>query len=120
MWQPDYDQSLVETVTELRKKIVDWSPLNKVSNDFTSNDLDSMPSMQIMEFLNQLLNEEPLGIETLKEMEKTYKLNANNNPEIKFRWIRLGLKSKWDNAIPRAIKMVSEIGRMKYLNPIYR
>ena len=120
IWQPDYDQSLVETVTELRKKLVDWNPLNKLSNDFTSDDLNSMPSMQIMEFLNQLLNEEPLGIETLEEMEKVYKLNSNNNPEIKFRWIRLGLKSKWDNAIPRAIKMVSEQGRMKYLNPLYR
>ena len=69
IWQPDYDQSLVETVTELRKKLVDWNPLNKLSNDFTSDDLNSMPSMQIMEFLNQLLNEEPLGIETLEEME---------------------------------------------------
>ena len=120
IWQPDYDQSLVETVTELRKKWVDWKPLIKSSNDFTSDDLKSMPSMQIVEFLNQLLNEEPLGIETLEEMEKVYKLNANNNSEIKFRWIRLGLKSKWDNAIPRAIKMVSEQGRMKYLNPLYR
>ena len=110
----------METVTELRKKLVEWNPLNKLSNDFTSDDLKSMPSMQIMEFLNQLLNEEPLGIETLEEMEKVYNLNSNNNPEIKFRWIRLGLKSKWDNAIPRAIKMVSEQGRMKYLNPLYR
>ena len=73
-----------------------------------------------MEFLNQLLNEEPLGIEKLEEMEKLYNLNSNNNPEVKYRWIRLGLKSNWDNAVPRAIKMVSEQGRMKYLNPIYR
>ena len=120
IWQPDYDQSLVETVTELRKKWVDWKPLIKSSNDFTSNDTKSLPSPQIMEFLNQLLNEEPLGIEKLEEMEKLYNFNSNNNPEVKYRWIRLGLKSNWDNAIPRAIKMVSEQGRMKYLFPIYR
>ena len=120
IWHPDYDQSLVETVTELRKKWVDWKPLIKSSNDFTSYDTKSLPSPQIMEFLNQLLNEEPLGIEKLEEMEKLYNFNSNNNPEVKYRWIRLGLKSNWDNAIPRAIKMVSEQGRMKYLFPIYR
>ena len=53
-------------------------------------------------------------------MQELYNFNAVTNSEIKFRWIRLGLKCKWENAIPLAIQMVSEQGRMKFLRPIYR
>ena len=53
-------------------------------------------------------------------MQELYNFNAVTNSEIKFRWIRLGLKCKWANAIPLAIQMVSEQGRMKFLRPIYR
>ena len=56
----------------------------------------------------------------MEKMQALYNFNAVNNSEIKFRWIRLGLRAKWDNAIPRAIQMVTEQGRMKFLRPIYR
>jgi len=45
-------------------------------------------------------------------MQKVYDLNAVN--------IRLGLRGKWKDAVPRAIEMVSELGRMKFLKPLYR
>ena len=56
----------------------------------------------------------------MSKLEEVYNLNSNNNCEIKSRWIRLGLKANWDDAVPRAVQMVSEQGRMKYLRPIYR
>ena len=120
IWQPDFDQSLVETCTALRKKWVEWDTNDKASNSFTTNDLDILSSQQKIEFMGQLLEQDPLGIEKLEEMEKLYSLNANNNSEIKFRWIRIGLKSKWDNAVSRAVSMVSEQGRLKFLKPLYR
>ena len=58
--------------------------------------------------------------EKVRKMQEVYNFNAVNNSEIKFRWIRLGLRSKWEDAIPLAIQMVSEQGRMKFLRPIYR
>ena len=58
--------------------------------------------------------------EKVRKMQDVYNFNAVNNSEIKFRWIRLGLRSKWEDAIPLAIQMVSEQGRMKFLRPIYR
>ena len=74
-----------------------------------------------MQFLNELLDEpEPLYITKLEKMQELYDLNAYTNSEIRFRWIRLGLQGKWTDAIPRAVKMVTEQGRMKYLKPIYR
>ena len=87
---------------------------------FSSKDLDTLSSGQKIEFLAQLLEEGPLPIEKLDKMEQLYNLNANNNSEIKCKWIRLGLKGKWMNAVPRAVEMVTEQGRMKFLRPIYR
>ena len=89
-------------------------------NFFTSKDLDALSSGQRIEFLAQLLEEAPLSVEKLNKMEQLYNLNANNNSEIKCKWIRLGLKGKWMNAVPRAVEMVTEQGRMKFLRPIYR
>ena len=93
---------------------------NRSINFFTSKDMDNLSSGQRIEFLAQLLEEAPLSVEKLNKMEQLYNLNANNNSEIKCKWIRLGLKGKWMNAVPRAVEMVTEQGRMKFLRPIYR
>ncbi len=53
-------------------------------------------------------------------MASTYGLSQVKNAEIRFCWIRLGLRSKWEDAVPRAVDMVTEQGRMKFLRPIYR
>ena len=58
--------------------------------------------------------------EKVAKMQEIYDFNAVKNSEIKFRWIRLGLRCKWEKAISLAIQMVSEQGRMKFLRPIYR
>ena len=53
-------------------------------------------------------------------MQELYNLSSYNNSEIKCKWIRLGLKGKWKDAVPRAVEMVTEQGRMKFLRPLYR
>jgi leukotriene-A4 hydrolase len=56
----------------------------------------------------------------LETMETVYGLSQVQNSEIRFRWIRLGLLAKWESAVPRAVQMVTEQGRMKFLRPLYR
>ena len=53
-------------------------------------------------------------------MEEVYSLNERENAEIKFQWIRLGLRCHWDEAVTLAVEMVTEHGRMRYIRPIYR
>ena len=53
-------------------------------------------------------------------MEKAYNFSQVKNCEIRVHYIRLGLAAKWEAAIPWAVAMVSEQGRMKYLRPLYR
>ena len=119
LYKPDFDQSLAKACHDLSKKWVNWNTESEPC-PFTPKDLDTLSSEQKIEFLGQLLEEAPLSIEKLTKMEELYNLNANNNSEIKFKWIRLGLKGKWMNAVPRAVEMVTEQGRMKFLRPIYR
>ena len=119
LYKPNFDQSLAKACTDLSQKWVNWK-MESEPCPFTPKDLDSLSSEQKIEFLGQLLEEAPLSVEKLTKMETLYNLNANNNSEIKFKWIRLGLKGKWTNAVPRAVQMVTEQGRMKFLRPLYR
>ena len=56
----------------------------------------------------------------LEKMGELYKLSGVRNSEVRCSWIRLGLKGRWRDAIPRAVQMVTDQGRMKFLKPIYR
>ena len=53
-------------------------------------------------------------------MQSAYDFSGVRNSEIRFRWIRLGLRGKWEDAVARAVQMVTDQGRMKFLRPIYR
>lgn len=117
-YKPNFDESLAKVCSELKEKWVKWNPVD--SSPFTEADLANFTSGQKVEFLGQLLEEEPLSVTKVAKMQELYNFNAVNNSEIKFRWIRLGLRSKWDDAIPLAVQMVTEQGRMKFLRPIYR
>ena len=119
IYKPRYDETLAIACADLSKKWVDWN-LESESCPFTLKEFESLSSEQKIEFLAKLLEEAPLSVEKLDKMEQLYNLNANNNSEIKFKWIRLGLKAKWMNAVPRAVQMVTEQGRMKFLRPLYR
>ena len=61
-----------------------------------------------------------VSIAKLEEMEKQYRFNGVRNSEIRFSWIRLGLVARWEDAVPRAVAMVTDQGRMKFLRPLYR
>ncbi|XP_067683113.1 leukotriene A-4 hydrolase-like isoform X1 [Haliotis asinina] len=115
---PDYDTTLARACTELREK---WCAASDADlSQFSANDLASLSSIQIREFLSQLLEQEPLSVTKLEKMQELYDFNSVRNSEIRFRWLRLGLLGHWADAIPRAIEFVTEQGRMKFVRPLYR
>ncbi len=100
---------------------MNWNEVNEAC-PFESTDLLEFSSKQILEFLGQILEEEePMPIQKLAKMDELYSLNKiTNHSEIRLTWIRIGLRGHWEDAIPRAIQMVSDQGRMKFLRPLYR
>uniref|UniRef100_H2YBI2 Leukotriene A(4) hydrolase n=1 Tax=Ciona savignyi TaxID=51511 RepID=H2YBI2_CIOSA len=115
---PKYDQTLSKECTALADKWAKASPED--FSKFKAKELDHFNSWQKMEFLGQLLLKDPLTKEKISAMEKLYGFSDSGNSEIKFRWLRLGLRAKATSMIKPALDMVVEQGRLKFTRPLYR
>ena len=81
------------------------SKTNELSQ-FSQADLNGFASGQLQEFLDQLLSSVKLCEGAMEKMNEIYtQISLSNNSEVKFRWIRLGLKGiismrfKWNHSI---------------------
>ncbi|XP_014672522.1 PREDICTED: leukotriene A-4 hydrolase-like [Priapulus caudatus] len=116
--QPNYDLTLADACVSLSRRWLE-APLNKL-DQFSGDDVKTMNSRQLRELLALLLVEEPLPIAKLEAMDTLYGFSAMMNAEIRFRWLRLGLRARWQRAVGPALHMVTEQGRMKFTRPLYR
>ncbi|XP_074758810.1 leukotriene A-4 hydrolase isoform X3 [Athene noctua] len=116
--KPTYDMTLANACVALSQR---WIKAKESDlGSFSSADLKEMSSHQLIEFLALLLLEAPLPVSHVQRMQQVYDFNAINNSEIRFRWLRLCIKSKWEEAIPLALKMATDQGRMKFTRPLFR
>uniref|UniRef100_A0A8C2HEV7 Leukotriene A4 hydrolase n=1 Tax=Cyprinus carpio TaxID=7962 RepID=A0A8C2HEV7_CYPCA len=63
---------------------------------------------------------EPLPLSHVKKMQEVYQLNSVKNTEVRFRWLRICVRAHWEEAVPLALKMATEQGRMKFTRPLFR
>ena len=63
-------------------------------------------------------NETKLAV--MERVDADLNLTNTLDPECKQRWFPLGIKLNYTNTTEPAHKFISSMGRMKYLNPIYR
>ncbi|QQP32378.1 Leukotriene A4 hydrolaselike [Caligus rogercresseyi] len=112
IYKPNYDTSLSKACEALKDKVL--------SGDI-STEYSSLTVGQKIEFLHLLMEEKSgLPLDILEKMKSAYGLGTITNSEIKFLWIRLGLKSQWREAVGMAVSMLKEQGRMKFTRPLYR
>uniref|UniRef100_A0A8C4WU63 Leukotriene A(4) hydrolase n=2 Tax=Eptatretus burgeri TaxID=7764 RepID=A0A8C4WU63_EPTBU len=122
--QPKYDTSLADACLKLVDQWIKAGDENL--HAFGPADLKDMHSFQVIYFLSELLQAQeeqtppPFSLKHVQMMQQAYNLNDVTNYEIRFRWLCLCLQAKWENAIPLALRMVTEQGRMKYIRPLYR
>ncbi|XP_034237150.1 leukotriene A-4 hydrolase isoform X1 [Thrips palmi] len=115
---PSYDTSLSDACTALADRWRKWQ--ETPPKPFNPTDWASLSPEQHVEVLAQLLAGPALTPSKVEILGKTYNLSTTKNCEIRFRWIRIGLKARWEPAIAPALEFVTEQGRMKYVRPIYR
>ncbi|XP_019774116.1 leukotriene A-4 hydrolase isoform X2 [Tursiops truncatus] len=116
--KPNYDMTLTNACIALSQRWITGKEDDL--NSFSSADLKDFSSHQVNEFLAQMLQKAPLPLGHIKRMQEVYNFNAINNSEIRFRWLRLCIQSKWEEAIPLALKMATEQGRMKFTRPLFK
>lgn len=119
--KPKFDESLAVPCAELARRWVEWDPVSTPC-PFNKSDLDALSPSQVRVWLAELLEEEkaPLSPEKVCMMEEVYGMTKRLNAEIRFRWLRLGLKARWEESVGPALDFVTEQGRMKFVRPIYR
>jgi aminopeptidase N len=60
-----------------------------------------------------------LPAEDCKWLDKTFKLSENGNYEILVEWLTIAAGSGYEPALPRIREVLTDVGRMKYLKPLY-
>jgi aminopeptidase N len=61
----------------------------------------------------------PAPDETCRALDAEYKLTSSSNYDVLVPWLTLALKSGYSPVLPRVQHVLGEVGRMKYLRPLY-
>lgn len=64
-------------------------------------------------------NQDQVTLELLARIDADYDTTADPNPEVKQRWLPMGLTIQYAPAYDAAHTWVSSMGRCKYLTPVY-
>lgn len=62
---------------------------------------------------------EKLSLKQMEDLDKKYQFTASNNAEILTAWLDLSIKSEYKKAYPKLESFLNEVGRRKFLMPLY-
>ncbi|CAO3678409.1 unnamed protein product [Umbelopsis vinacea] len=115
--QPQFDTTLAEACYSLA---AGWKNA-KARGDSEYNGTDNekfseFTSLQKVVFLESLSEAVPFPHQLLASLDSCYQLSSVRNCEIRFRWQRLCLSSNYEPIYPSVCELITEQGRMKYLN----
>ncbi len=61
----------------------------------------------------------PMPLAFCEALDQRFHLTENGNMEVKVAWLRLAVSSSYDAVLPEVERVLIEVGRMKYLIPLY-
>jgi aminopeptidase N len=73
-------------------------------------------SQEWLEFLQNMPN---LNAKQMAELDKTFKITQTGNSEVLDEWLQLAIKADYKPAYPRLESFLLEVGRQKFLRPLY-
>ncbi|OKL60722.1 Leukotriene A-4 hydrolase-like protein [Talaromyces atroroseus] len=116
--KPTFDTSLVDIVYELADK---WK---ESASEFTptKEDVKGLTANQFIVFLERVTSFEDSSLtpESFRLMGQVYGFAESANIEVTNLYFRLGLKIGDRTAIEPTVKLLGEIGRMKFVRPLFR
>lgn len=82
--------------------------------------LDFYSGLRVI-FLERLnTREDAVSLEVLQKVDADLDVTSTLDPECKARWFPLGIKKGYQAVVEPAHQLVSTVGRLKYLTPIYQ
>ncbi|XP_033209580.1 leukotriene A-4 hydrolase-like [Belonocnema kinseyi] len=116
---PNYNTDLLNACINLAKRWLSWDE-NTASN-FEKSDIANLTAQQKLQFLSELFADEAvLSVRKMEKMQEVYDVDSVQNAKIRFMWIRLALKSRWEPKVEEALDFVTKHGGMSLIRPIYR
>ncbi|KAM0789581.1 hypothetical protein ACM66B_000390 [Microbotryomycetes sp. NB124-2] len=111
-----YDTSLADKAYALAQK---WNDARDGDAwaQFEESDVGGWSSNQVGMLLDTLTMYDKFPKEAVEKLDQVYRVNETKNPEIRFRWYLLALKS--GSFAEDAAVWVRNAGRMKYCRPVY-
>lgn len=62
----------------------------------------------------------PMDVRECRWLDETFDLTARGNWEVLVEWLTIAAASGYQPALPRVREVLSSVGRMKYLKPLYK
>ena len=118
--KPDFDRSLVLACWKLAEKWLQAEQDSLLDSDFSPSDLTDLSAPQVQECLSYLLQKPALKATTVQRMDEVYQLSESLNCEILFRFLRLGLRARWEPSVDKTLGFLKTMGRLKFVRPLYR
>lgn len=80
---------------------------------------DFYSNLKVIFYETLAANPDQVTIALLNQIDKDYNTTADPDPEVKQRWLPIGLTIQYQPSYDAAHSWVSSMGRCKYLTPIY-
>lgn len=117
---PKYNTTLEIKCKELLKNFLEYDE-SKTASPITPEIVQSLSTEQKIHLLQKLLQEDkPLSHKKVEHLDAAFGFPKVKNSEIKFRWLRVGIRAHWLPSVAPTLEWVNEVGRMKYVRPLYR
>lgn len=116
---PIYDESLLDVCLDLKKRWLEWNE-TKEAAPFRKPNIKKLSTNLIIQLLQEITDSEPQPIAKLIAADEIFEFSSVKNAEIKFRWLKIGLKAHWEDQIVPTLEWINEVGRMKFVRPLYR
>lgn len=118
--KPDFDTSLVDECYDLAAK---WTAAVHAPRSFTPHpaDVEGWTANQLLVFLETLQTASPLLTPQLvQSLGAAYSLRSSRNVEVLSRYYVLGLKAGDEVVYQPAAELLSRVGRMKFVRPLFK
>ncbi|HLU50367.1 MAG TPA: leukotriene A4 hydrolase C-terminal domain-containing protein, partial [Planctomycetota bacterium] len=116
-----YKPGLPENVSrpEPRRLAVLDRALERFSKGASPDDLDASEwtTFDWLYFLRRLPR--PADSERLAALDRAFSLTTTGNAEVACEWLILAIRSNYEPAIPRLEEFLREVGRLKFIRPLY-